>query len=343
MFRNRRLRGVQEETLLLDALLEGTSDGVLVIDERGRVVRSNGPGRRLLGQRDRLATWTVDRSTELSELVEAGRTREVAEQEVEWLGKSLLALATPLGESRVVLRLKDVSEIRRLERVRTDFVANASHELKTPLTALRGFAETLLDDEPSADVRRQFIESIHSNAIRLQHLVDDLLDLSRLESGGWKPDRAPMMVGPAVQDAWEDVVEGRSRSVSFNVVGEGIAQGDEFGLHHILRNLLDNALRHTEADGRIDVKITPGPDTVTVSVSDTGSGIPPEALPRIFERFYRVDPARSRQEGGTGLGLAIVNHLVTAMNGQVWAASEVGRGTTMTFTLPRAREPSLRH
>jgi len=248
----------------------------------------------------------------------------------------------PLGERRVLLRLKDVSDIRRLERVRTDFVANASHELKTPLTALRGFAETLLDDDPPADVRRRFLDSVHSNAIRLQNLVDDLLDLSRLESGGWRPDLKPLLIGPLAQEAWEEVVQTRGRSVSFALVGEGIAQGDEGGLHHILRNLLDNALRHTPEDGRISVNITQVAETVTVSVSDTGSGISADALPRIFERFYRADPARSRKEGGTGLGLAIVSHMVTAMHGTVTATSEVGRGTTISFTLPRAQESAPR-
>lgn len=329
---------------LVDALLRGTSEGVLVIDARGRAARSNAPARALLGPGYRAATWSVARSEPLHDLVERARSDAVEETEITMLGRVVLVSAVPLGDGRVLLRLKDVSEIRRLERVRTDFVANASHELKTPLTALRGFAETLLDDEePPAELRRRFIESIHTNAIRLQNLVEDLLDLTRLESGGWRPDLTPLLVGPLVRQAWEEVTQARGRQTSFSLSGEGIVLGDERGLLHILRNLLDNSLRHTPDDGRIDVTISQGPETVTTAVADTGSGIPAEALPRIFERFYRADPARSRQEGGTGLGLAIVSHMVEAMGGRVSAASEKGRGTTMSFVLPRVRGAPPRH
>ena len=328
---------------LLDAVLEGTSEGILIIDQRGRAVRSNAAARRLLGNRDRFATWTVEREEQLARLVRESRSAPLSEVEVRRADRVLLVSGSPVGEGRVLLRLRDVSEIRRLEKVRTDFVANASHELKTPLTALRGFAETLLDDEPAPEIRRRFVDSIHSNAIRLQNLVDDLLDLSRLESGGWRPELTPLLVGPVVEHAWETVVQGRGRSLSFSLTGEGIALADEAALHHVLRNLLDNALRHTADDGRIDVNVTTGPEMVSVAVADTGCGVPPEALDRIFERFYRVDPARSRQEGGTGLGLAIVSHMVTAMGGRVTAASEVGRGTTITFSLRRAHRPPPRH
>lgn len=328
---------------LVEALLEGTSEGVLVIDSSGRAARSNAPARALLGQGYRAATWSVQRSPALSALVERARSEAVADSEIDMLGRVVLVSAMPLGDGRVLLRLKDVSEIRRLERVRTDFVANASHELKTPLTALRGYAETLLEeDEPPPDLRRKFLGSIHANALRLQNLVEDLLDLTRLESGGWRPDLTPLLVGPLARKAWDEVTESRGRHISFSLSGEGIVLGDERGLSHILRNLLDNSLRHTPDDGRIDVQISQAAETVTVSVADTGSGIPPEALPRIFERFYRADPARSRQEGGTGLGLAIVSHMVEAMHGEVSATSEKGRGTVVSFTLPRASEAAPR-
>lgn len=333
----------QTSAALVDALMSGTSEGVLVVDGRGRATRTNAPARALLGPGYRAATWTAARSEALQSLVERARVEAVGETEIGMQGRAVLVTAVPLGDGRVLLRLKDVSEIRRLERVRTDFVANASHELKTPLTALRGFAETLLEeDEPPPDLRRRFIGSIHVNAIRLQNLVEDLLDLTRLESGGWQPDLSPLLMGPLVRQAWDEVTQARGRTVSFSLAGEGIVSGDERGLLHILRNLLDNALRHTPDDGRIDVTIALGPENVTTHVADTGSGIPEEALPRIFERFYRADPARSRQEGGTGLGLAIVSHMVEAMNGNVSAASEKGRGTTISFSLPRAGEAPLR-
>jgi signal transduction histidine kinase len=232
----------------------------------------------------------------------------------------------------------DVSEVRRLERVRRDFVANASHELKTPLTSIRGFAETLVESDPPEELRQGFLASIRDNTLRLQRLVDDLLDLSRLESGGWRARNAPILVGETAAAAWADYAEAaREREIVFEVEGDERVDADEQGLTHIFRNLLENALRHTDPGGHIHVKVTrPSEQEVQVEVSDDGEGIPTKALPRIFERFYRADSSRARDVGGTGLGLAIVRHLTVAMGGQVEAESELGRGTTVRFTLPAA-------
>jgi signal transduction histidine kinase len=237
-----------------------------------------------------------------------------------------------------VTTLLDITELRRLEQVRRDFVANASHELKTPLTAIRGFAETLVEDEPPAALRRQFLLSIAANTLRLQRLVDDLLDLSRLEAGGWSAGRAVVDVADVVVDAWDLTVEAKQENRRFSLDGEASVLGDRDGLVQIFRNLLENAVRHTEDGGhiKVSVKATDEGHTTRLEVKDDGEGIPARALPRIFERFYRADSSRARDFGGTGLGLAIVKHLVSAMGGEVGATSSLGKGTTIWFTVPTA-------
>jgi signal transduction histidine kinase len=261
---------------------------------------------------------------------EQSREIEVGDQHI-----LLASRALDLGGS--VTTLLDITELRRMERVRSDFVANASHELKTPLTSIRGYAEALSEDDPPEEIRRRFLGSILQNTLRLQKLVDDLLDLSRLESGGWTANIESVWVPDAVQEAW-DLVSAKERpKVSFALRGEAAVLGDRQGLVHVLRNLLDNAVRHTPPGGhvRVDIERT-ARGTVTIAVTDDGEGIPAQALPRIFERFYRADSARARHVGGTGLGLAIVKHLVGAMDGHVTAESELGRGTTIRVVLPSA-------
>jgi signal transduction histidine kinase len=234
-----------------------------------------------------------------------------------------------------VTTLLDITDLRRMERVRSDFVANASHELKTPLTSIRGYAEALAD-EPPEDMRRQFLGSIVSNTLRLQRLVDDLLDLSRLESGGWTANIETVLVGEVVEEAWEMVAPLAEHALEFDVRGEAAVLGDRQGLVQVFRNLLANAVRHTSEGGHVEVAVESSDrrSGVLVSVRDDGEGIPAQALPRIFERFYRADSSRARHVGGTGLGLAIVKHLVSAMQGEVWAESELGRGTTVWIELP---------
>jgi two-component system, OmpR family, phosphate regulon sensor histidine kinase PhoR len=236
--------------------------------------------------------------------------------------------------------------------VRRDFVANVSHELKTPLTSIRGYVETLMTDELPADVQRQFLEVVHKNAERLHRIVDDLLDLSRLESGGWRPELQDFNPREIAEDVWAGFRERAHRkNIHFAIVSHGQqVLADPDGLRQVLSNLFDNALRYTPDNGRISVHIAAPesdqavpreeePGLVTIEVRDTGTGIPHDALPRVFERFYRVDPARSRAEGGTGLGLSIVKHLVDRMGGDVSAASELGRGTTIRIRIPASVQP----
>jgi two-component system phosphate regulon sensor histidine kinase PhoR len=232
--------------------------------------------------------------------------------------------------------LLDISEIRRLEQVRRDFVANASHELKTPLTSIRGYAETLLDDDPPEKLKLEFLTSIRKNTLRLEHLVEDLLDLSKLESGGWTGRRESVDTKEVAQEAWQVVRDIEDKEeISFDILGDLRVMGDREGLFHVFRNLLENSIRHTDSGGSINVSMALTQDSmVEVVISDDGDGIPAESLPRIFERFYRADSARARDFGGTGLGLAIVRHLVSEMGGEVVAESQLGQGTTVRFTVP---------
>jgi signal transduction histidine kinase len=227
-----------------------------------------------------------------------------------------------------------------VETVRRDFVANVSHELKTPLTSIAGYAETLLTDAPDPETTRRFLGTILGNAQRMQRLVDDLLDLSRIESGRWRPQAEPVNLSGAAQDAWSGLAtRAAARGVSLVVETEPeatIVHADPQALSQILTNLFDNALRYAPDRSRILCLAAPGIGGAAVSVHDDGPGIPPEHLPRIFERFYRADPARARAEGGTGLGLAIVKHLMEAHGGRVAATSEPGAGTTVTCWFPAA-------
>ena len=244
------------------------------------------------------------------------------------VGARHLRISSHLIQGRgSVVTFLDVTKLHLVEQVRRDFVANASHELKTPLTAVRGFAETLLEDDPPEELGREFLGSIRKNTIRLQNLVDDLLDLSRLESGGWVPSEEAVRVASPAREVWDGLAsEQRAGEIHFSVRGDGVVLADPQALHQIFRNLYDNALRYTPAGGRIGVTIVPNGSYVRVTVTDSGTGISSGALPRIFERFYRADSGRGRDAGGTGLGLAIVRHLVQSMDGDVGARERARQG-----------------
>jgi len=342
-----RLRGLAGEGDEGRGGLKAIDEGGVALNADARLVRINEAAMRILEVEPVPALTHVSlfvRSAELRLLMEAAPSQAVGAREVHLGEKRYLVSGRPLGAGGAVITFVDVSEIRRLEEVRSDFVANASHELKTPLTAVRGFSETLLEDDPPEDLRQSFLDLIWRNTVRLQQLVEDLLDLSRLESGGWVPQSEPVRVEEVAVKAWVQAGPRVSASsVRLHIDGAGIATADARGLSQIFQNLFDNALRHTPSGGsiRVQVESEEGEDLLLVSVRDTGSGILPAHLPRIFERFYRVDPARSRAEGGTGLGLAIVRHLVIAMGGEVWAESVIEEGTTIRFTLPRGSATSL--
>jgi two-component system phosphate regulon sensor histidine kinase PhoR len=339
---NARALELEHERAGGNAIVDTMVEGVIAADARGRIIMANPAARRLLGYAkgaampDVRTLFRVKGARDAVTQVLAGR--EVHDCEVDLDGSVMSLNARPLEDNGAVLVLHDLTDLRRLEVVRRDFVANVSHELKTPLTSIAGYADTLLDPGIDPDTRQRFLGIIVNNARRMQRLVDDLLDLSRIESGRWTPRIETVAVGPVVSDAWEPFQDrARGKDVCFAATvapDAGQVAADPVALRQILTNLFDNALRYVPVEGHIGCRSARVDGGVTISVEDDGAGIPHEHLPRIFERFYRIDPARSRDEGGTGLGLAIVRHMVEAHGGQVSAESELQRGTVVRCWFP---------
>ncbi|MDB4878072.1 MAG: phoR [Gemmatimonadetes bacterium] len=336
-----RLSALESEDALLNAVIESLDEGIIAVSPRGEVVRLNQRARHLLTV-SAPAPFSVDllpQERQVREAVRGAMGGNATEPTELQLGdRTLLLTARPLPDGGAVLAVMDLTTRRRLETIRRDFVANVSHELKTPLTVIGGFAETLRDPDLSADDRRRFLETIETNTRRMQRIVDDLLDLSRYESGSWVPNVMPNDLSGVVADVFTGVqraADAKGLVLKFDAPPEARrVDADPTALRQVLGNLVENAVRHT-ARGGVTVRAeAPPAGGVTVSVSDTGIGIPIEHLGRIFERFYRVDSARARDEGGTGLGLAIVRHLVEAHGGSVRAESAVGQGTTITIHFP---------
>lgn len=336
-----RVQALEADDALLRAVSDSLNEGVVAVDARQQVQHVNEGARRLLSVRDAIPfpADRLPRDRILRDALVAAMSGGVTQSIETQLNDRTVALtARPLAAGGAVLALFDVTPIRRLETVRRDFVANVSHELKTPLTVVSGFAETLLDNSVSPAHREQFARTILSNTQRMQRLVDDLLDLSRIESGGWHPLPVDVDIEAMATEVLASAGPvGDSKGLQLRLEVDPEARrvyADPVALRQVLTNLVDNAVRHTTA-GSVTVFTRPaGGHEVIIGVQDTGSGIAAEHLPRVFERFYRADAARSRQEGGTGLGLAIVKHMVEAHGGRVFAESTVGSGTTVGVVLP---------
>ncbi len=246
------------------------------------------------------------------------------------------------GGSKIACILQDFTKFYRLETIRRDFAANISHELKTPVAAIRSVAETLLRGaKDDASVRDKFIVSLHHEAERLSRVLQDLLDLLRFESGEFHLQKKELSLRTLCEDAlqkFHDEIAQKNVAADINIEeGVPLVLADASAVEHVLRNLIDNAVKYTPEGGHIIVGArteTSGKKSMVVFVRDTGIGIPSVDLQRIFERFYRVDKARSRELGGTGLGLSIVKHLVEAHGGRVWAESQLNRGSSFYFSLP---------
>lgn len=339
-----RVQALEADDALLRAVSDSLNEGVIALDSRQQVQHVNEGARRLLGVRDPLpfSADRLPRDRVLRDALTAAMSGSATDNiETQFNDRTVALTARPLEGGGAVLALFDVTPIRRLETVRRDFVANVSHELKTPLTVISGFAETLLDNSVSPEQRENFSQTILSNTQRMQRLVDDLLDLSRIESGGWHPRPVEVEMEAMASEVLAAVAPiAESKGLTLRHAVDPRARrvyADPVSLRQVLTNLVDNAVRHTST-GSITVFAEPDADgAVVVGVKDTGSGIPPEHLARVFERFYRADTARSRQEGGTGLGLAIVKHMVEAHGGRVFAESAVGSGSTVGAVLPGRR------
>jgi two-component system phosphate regulon sensor histidine kinase PhoR len=349
---DQRANTLAERAALLDGMVQAMSEAVVAVDDELRVTFAN-PALRAL------TASTVDpvgrsltevlRSGSLSDLLsEATRSETPLERELDLptpAGRTVLARAQRLPGGGALLVARDVTELRRLEKVRRDFVANVSHEFRTPVTALSGFAETLLNgaiDEPEQG--RRFVEIIYRNARRLGRLVDELLLLTRAEAGR-TPEAEPVEVSELIDDV-SDVLQPIAGPRKVTIVKDvGPETPELFGardaLERVLLNLCENAVRHSPDGGTVTVSARPvdGGGRIELSVRDQGPGIEAQHLSRIFERFYRADPGRARESGGTGLGLSIVRHLVEAMHGEVGCESAPREGARFWARLPASSVP----
>jgi two-component system phosphate regulon sensor histidine kinase PhoR len=343
-----RLEALRRERDDRELILAHMSDGVALIDGTDHVVHVNHRFAELLDAPLRPGPGTLftafTRVPELAEIAAAARrTGRTVERELKpWTTRTRTAraTATPLGSTTpgpVLLVLHDLSESEALQRMRQDFVANVSHELRTPLTSLRGYAETLLEGGlEDAEHRESFVRVMRDQAVRLQALVEDLLSLSEMERPDATLRREPLDLHALAAEQVAQVREAATRAgLELSLEGTPPVRvvGDRVRLTQVLANLLDNAVKYTE-HGSVTVAVGEAHGRAWCEVRDTGPGIPAEDLPRVFERFYRVDKARSREKGGTGLGLAIVKHAVALHDGVVAVESRVGEGTTFRFEIP---------
>jgi two-component system phosphate regulon sensor histidine kinase PhoR len=344
------LTELRAERDLMRQVLQGMGEGVLLLGRDGRVALANHSLREMLLLGPDMAgklPLEVVRNADLQQVLdEVARGEGTVSKEIEigdikprrLLVHGLALTEDPGGTLAVFV---DVTDLRRLETLRRDFVANVSHELRTPVTAVRTAAETLrtaLDTRPTA--ARDFVEIIDRNAERLQHLLEDLLDLSRIESRQFRLNLESLELAPVadhIATLFRERAEARGMRLTVDLPPDlGPVRVDRRALEQVLSNLMDNAIKYAGSGAAVTIRATRVEGAFRVFVEDDGVGIEARHLPRVFERFYRVDDGRSRELGGTGLGLSIVKHLVEAMEGTIAVESVLGRGTRFSFTLPRA-------
>lgn len=336
----------------IQAILSGMDDGVIAMDPWGRVILINPVVEKLFGITLEASRgkniFRIIRNNELEKMINyALETGQSIDNQVEIQTPDPFIFrvnVTPLKNSGaeqggLVAVLKDITERKRVEEMRSDFVANVSHELRTPLTSIRGFAETLLDgavEDPK--VARPFLEIINAETERLSRLIDELLNLSKIEDRKAIPDWQPLNISDLINRAVA-ILKPRALEKGITIGIESpetlpVLEGDADMLSQVMINLIDNSISYTMPGGEINVRAAAGTHELQVDVQDNGIGIPPESLSRVFERFYRVDKGRSREQGGTGLGLSIVKHIIDAHHGNVQVESRVGVGSTFSFVLP---------
>jgi two-component system phosphate regulon sensor histidine kinase PhoR len=333
----------------LETLLNSMQDAVIAVSADGLVQWANQPMNRMVPQGTRLQQPVVETIRDpdfLATVKDATVSREVKTARATSIvpGRAFDVTAAPLPDGGAVAVLRDLTETERVEKTRRDFIANVSHELRTPLTSIQGYAETLLDTTPENGApTREFLEIIRKNSSRMARLTEDLLTLARVESGETRFDVEPVPPAELLHDAEESFREiARTHGIDLRIQDHPIPESlaavlaDREAIHQVFSNLIDNALKYGASGGRIVLGARTVPHAVEFSVRDFGAGIASEHLPRLFERFYRVDKARSRESGGTGLGLAIAKHIMLAHGGSIRAESELAHGAIFLFTLPSA-------
>ncbi len=345
------IRQITEERNKVKAILTSMNDGVIAIDRNGAILLINPAVERMfdIKYENSVGKTVIEviRNFELEKLLhEALESNESLTRELQLMApepRSFRISTAPLtnesGVVGVVAVMRDITAFREVERMKTEFVANVSHELRTPLTSIKGFVETLLDgaleDQATA---RHFLEIINDEADRLNRLISDLLSLSRIEAKQREVHKKPLDLEKLIYNSSSILIPlatEKNQSLNVNIIGRlPVIDADEDMLGQLMINLVDNAIKYTPEGGQISIRAEQWNDGVKVAVSDTGIGIARESIPRLFERFYRVDKARSREMGGTGLGLAIVKHILEVHNGKIQVESRLGKGSTFTFYIP---------
>ena len=348
----RSFAAVRSSQRQLETLLNSMQDAVIAISSDGLVQWANQAMDRLVPQRTRLNAPVVETIRDpdfLAAVKAATATKQVKTTRATSIvsGRAFDVTAAPLPDGGAVAVLRDLTETERVEKTRRDFIANVSHELRTPLTSIQGYSETLLDSADNLGSNREFLEIIRKNAARMARLTEDLLTLARVESGETRFDTEPVPPIELLHDAEESFREiARSQGVELKIIETSekntsveslpAVRADREAIHQVFSNLIDNAMKYGRSGGRIVLGARPAVRGVEFFVQDFGAGIASEHLPRLFERFYRVDKARSRESGGTGRGLAIAKHIMLAHVGSIRAESELNHGSTFAFTLPAA-------
>lgn len=323
----------------LSSIISAVRDGLLVLDSEGRILLSNEGFRSIVGENevDGRFYWEVVRASPFGDLVRAAReSRRHAFGEIHINQRAYsCGAAFVRAEGEIVVWLHDVTQIKNVERVKKDFIVNLSHELRTPLTAIKGFLEAAMDEASSST--QQYLDIVSKHTDRLTHIVGDLLSLSELEDKSTELDLEDVDLEEVAQETvkiFEQAAQEKSLTLEVRKVGDvPRVRADPYKLQQVLLNLIDNAVKYTES-GSIGISIERVGPSVTVTVSDTGIGIPEEHVGRIFERFYVVDKSRSRTVGGTGLGLSIVKHIVLLHGWQISLTSQLGEGSEFKITIP---------
>jgi two-component system phosphate regulon sensor histidine kinase PhoR len=342
----RRVDELSRDRTRMVAILASMVEGVLVVDEHGRLQHVNEAARRML----RLAHDAINHSyveairhpgivDQISRVLAGEQPQGLELSVTRDVSRTLVARVAPVVAAGrgAVLVLHDITDLRRADQMRRDFVANVSHELRTPLTAIKGYAEALMDDPDDAEARQRFLEVIHRHSTRMERLVKDLLRLARLDAGQEAAEPVPCdaraLIGTVVAD-FEALAHDKRQRLETQVAPDAATLVvDPAKFHDILRNLVENAINYTPDGGRIEISADRHDGRYRLIVADTGPGIPPDELPRVFERFYRVDKSRARP-GGTGLGLAIVRNLVHVLGGEIAVANRDAGGAVFTVQLP---------
>jgi two-component system, OmpR family, phosphate regulon sensor histidine kinase PhoR len=334
---------LQQSQRQLETLLNSMQDAVIAVSADDRVQWANQTMDKLIPQRTRKNAPLVETVRDpdfLTAVRGASEARKVFTARAASIvpGRTFDVTAAPMPGGGAVAVLRDLTETERVEKTRRDFIANVSHELRTPLTSIQGYTETLLDGASGNDHSRDFLEIIRKSALRMSRLTEDLLTLARVESGEQRFDIQPSAPAELLQEAVQSFREiARTQNVELIVEDQAAARvgADPEAIHQVFSNLVDNALKYAHPGGKIILGARMVAEGVEFYVQDFGPGIPSEHLARLFERFYRVDKARSRESGGTGLGLAIAKHIVLAHGGSIRAQSELNHGSTFLFTLLR--------